>query len=183
MLGLGRGLQGTGQLNEEAIGTALTVLTRYHALARAMQADPLEVVATAAVRDATNGADFVTALQQRMPGVPVRVLSGQEEGRMSADGVLLGFPQADGILGDLGGGSLEVVRLEAGQVTRAASLPIGAIRLAERAGGDMVRARAIAEQELARHPGWPKAAAATCTWSAAPGGRWRGCTSPRPAIR
>jgi exopolyphosphatase/guanosine-5'-triphosphate,3'-diphosphate pyrophosphatase len=152
VLGLGRGLQGSGRLNEEAIGTALTVLTRYHAVARAMHADPLEVIATAAVRDATNGAEFVTALQQRMPGVPVRVLSGQEEARLSADGVLLGFPGADGILGDLGGGSLEVVRLEAGQVTRAASLPIGAIRLAERAGGDTVRARAIAEQELAQHP-------------------------------
>lgn len=152
VLGLGRGLQTTGRLNEDAIGPALTVLARYHAVAQAMRADPLEVVATAAVRDATNGAAFVADMHERMPGLRVRILTGEEEGRLSADGVLLGFPGADGILGDLGGGSLEVVRLAQGRVARAASLPIGAIRLTERAGGEVVRARAIAEAELATQP-------------------------------
>ncbi|WP_043338536.1 Ppx/GppA family phosphatase [Belnapia moabensis] len=152
VLGLGRGLQATGQLNEEAIGPALTVLARYHAVARAMHADPLEVVATAAVRDASNGEAFTAAMQERMPGLRIRILTGEEEGRLSADGVLLGFPGADGVLGDLGGGSLEVVRLTEGWVARAASLPIGAIRLAERAGGEVARARAIAEEELAKQP-------------------------------
>jgi len=152
VLGLGRGLQATGRLNEEAIGQALTVLARYHAVARAMHAEPLEVLATAAVRDASNGPAFVAALEARMPGVPVRVLPGTQEAELSAAGVLLGFPGADGILGDIGGGSLEVVRLDAGQVARAASLPLGAIRLAERAGGDVVRARAIAEQGMAGVP-------------------------------
>ncbi len=152
VLGLGRGLQATGRLNEDAIGPALTVLARYHAVARAMRADPLEVVATAAVRDATNGPAFVAAMHERMPGLAVRILTGEEEARLSADVVLLGFPGADGILGDLGGGSLEVVKLVSGRVDRAASLPIGAIRLAERAGGDVVRARAIAEGEMAKAP-------------------------------
>ncbi|MBL6078841.1 Ppx/GppA family phosphatase [Belnapia sp. T18] len=152
VLGLGRGLQATGRLNEGAIGPALTVLARYHAVARAMHADPLEVVATAAVRDAENGPAFVAAMRERMLGLSIRILTGEEEGRLSADGVLLGFPGADGVLGDLGGGSLEVVRLTEGRVARAASLPIGAIRLAERAGGEVARARAIAEEELARHP-------------------------------
>jgi len=148
VLGLGRGLQQTGLLNEESVGTALTVLGRYHAVARAMGADPIEVLATAAVRDAANGAAFVVALGQRMPGVPVRILGGQEEAELSAAGMLLGFPEADGVLGDLGGGSLELVRLEGGRVARAASLPLGAIRLSDRAGADVVRARAIAEEEL-----------------------------------
>jgi exopolyphosphatase/guanosine-5'-triphosphate,3'-diphosphate pyrophosphatase len=152
VLGLGRGLQSTGRLNEEAIAQTLTVLDRYHAVARAMRADPLEIVATAAVRDASNGPEFVAALQTRMPGVPIRILAGETEAELSADGVLLGFPGADGILGDLGGGSLELVRLEAGRTARAASLPLGVIRLAERANGDVVRARAIAEQELGRTP-------------------------------
>ncbi|MBK1662058.1 Ppx/GppA family phosphatase [Paracraurococcus ruber] len=152
VLGLGRGLQGTGRLNDEAIGPALTVLSRYHAVARAMRADPLEVLATAAVRDATNGPDFVAALQARMPGVPIRILTGEQEAEFSAAGVQLGFPGAEGILGDLGGGSLEVVRLEGGRAARAASLPLGAIRLSERAGGDVVRARAIAEEALATVP-------------------------------
>ena len=152
VLGLGRGLQATGRLNEDAIAQTLTVLDRYHAVARAMRADPLEVLATAAVRDASNGADFVAALERRMPGVAIRILAGEAEAELSAAGVLLGFPGADGILGDLGGGSLELVRLEEGRATRTASLPLGVIRLAERAGGDVVRARAIAEQELATAP-------------------------------
>ena len=152
VLGLGRGLHASGRLNEEAIGPALTVLGRYHAVARAMHADPLEVLATAAVRDAANGPGFAAALRERMPGVPIRILTGEEEARLSAEGVLVGFPAADGILGDIGGGSLEVVRLEAGRVARAASLPLGVIRLGERAGGDPARARAIAQEELAGQP-------------------------------
>ena len=152
VLGLGRGLQNSGRLNEDAIGLALTVMGRYAAIGRAMGADPLEVLATAAVRDASNGAEFVQALQRRMPGVPIRILSGEEEARFSADGLFMGFPGADGVLGDLGGGSLELVRLAGGRVLRSASLPIGAIRLAERAGGDPVRARAVAEEELAKLP-------------------------------
>ncbi|OYW07920.1 MAG: exopolyphosphatase, partial [Rhodospirillales bacterium 12-71-4] len=135
VLGLGRGLQNTGLLNEAAIGPALTVMGRYAAVARAMGAETVEVVATAAARDAENGPDFIAALRDRHPDMPVRVLTGEEEANLSADGVLLGFPDADGILGDLGGGSLEVVELDRGRAGAAASLPIGAIRLADRAGG------------------------------------------------
>ena len=87
-----------------------------------------------------------------MPGVPIRILTGVEEAGFSADGVLLGFPGADGILADLVGGSLEAVRLEAGQIRQAASLPIGSLRLADRSGGDIARARAVAESELATLP-------------------------------
>lgn len=152
VLGLGRGLQASGRLNEEAIGPALTVLERYYHVARAMRADPLEVLATAAVRDAANGEAFIAALHARVPDLAIRILSGEEEARLSADGVLLGFPGADGILGDLGGGSLEVVRLAEGKALRAASLPLGVIRLAERSGGEVVRARAIAEAELGKQP-------------------------------
>ncbi len=152
VLGLGRGLQVTGRLNQDAIGPALTVLERYYAVAQAMHAAPLEVLATAAVRDASNGPEFVAALQQRMPGVPVRILTGVEEAHFSADGVLLGFPGADGILGDLGGGSLEVVRLVNGKVQESASLPIGTIRLADRSNSDIARARAVVEAELRQVP-------------------------------
>ena len=152
VLGLGRGLQASGRLNEQAVEQALTVLKRYHAIACAMGADPLDILATAAVRDASNGAGFIAELQARMPDVPIRVLTGEEEAAYSADGVLLGFPAADGILGDLGGGSLEVVELAGGAARRAASLGLGAIRLSERAEGDVARARAIAEADLATVP-------------------------------
>src|SRR6185295_9794423 len=83
VLRLGRGLQATGRLNEEGMGQAFTVLARYHAVARAMGAAPFEVLATAAVRDARNGADFVVGLQSRMPGVPIHILSGVEEAEYS----------------------------------------------------------------------------------------------------
>src|SRR5271156_3490038 len=114
VLRLGRGLQATGRLNEEGVTQALTVMHRYHAVARAMGARPFEVLATAAVRDAENGAVFVEALRDRMPGVPIHILSGAEEAAYSADGMLCGIPTADGVLADIGGGSLELVRLTAG---------------------------------------------------------------------
>ena len=74
------------------MGQALTVLHRYHAVARAMGAAPFEILATAAVRDARNGADFVAGLQSRLPGVPIRILSGLQEAEFSAMGVLCGIP-------------------------------------------------------------------------------------------
>lgn len=158
VLGLGRGLVATGRLNEEAVEQAITVMVRYHSVARAMAADPVEVLATAAVRDAANGAAFVSELRRRLPDLRIRVLSGEEEGLLSAEGVLLGFPDADGVLGDIGGGSLELVELAHGRVGRTASLPLGAIRLAERAGGEMQRGRAMATEEFARVPWLPEGA-------------------------
>ena len=153
VLRLGRGLQATGRLNEEGMAQALTVLHRYHAVARAMGAAPFEVLATAAVRDARNGADFVAGLQARMPGVPIRVLSGVQEAEyLGRWACCAAFPTADGILADIGGGSLELVRLDRGARGASHTLSLGAIRLAERAGGDPVRARAIAEADLATVP-------------------------------
>jgi exopolyphosphatase/guanosine-5'-triphosphate,3'-diphosphate pyrophosphatase len=155
VLGLGRGLQQTGRLNEAAIEPALTVLGRYAAVANAMGADPIEILATAATRDAGNGRDFIAAINARLPDIPVHVLSGREEGALSADGVLLGFAGADGVLGDMGGGSLELVELDHGRMGQAASLPLGALRLADRAGGEAAKARAIVESDLADVP-WLK---------------------------
>lgn len=155
VLGLGRGLQQTGGLNEAAIEPALTVLGRYAAVANAMGADPIEILATAATRDAGNGRDFIAAINARLPDIPVHILSGREEGTLSADGVLLGFPGADGVLGDMGGGSLELVELDHGRMGQAASLPLGALRLADRAGGEPAKARAIVEGDLAGVP-WLK---------------------------
>ncbi len=152
VLRLGRGLQTTGRLNDAAIDPALRVMTRYHAIARAMRADPFAVLATAAVRDAANGPEFVAGLRARMPGVPVDTLTGAEEAALSSAGLLCGIPDADGVLADIGGGSLEVVRVSGGAVRHAASLPLGVIRLSDRADGDLVRARALADADLAGVP-------------------------------
>jgi exopolyphosphatase / guanosine-5'-triphosphate,3'-diphosphate pyrophosphatase len=171
VLRLGKGLQATGRLNEEGVTQALTVLHRYHAVARAMGADTLEVLGTAAVRDASNGAAFIDQLQARLPGVPIRILSGPEEAEYSALGVLCGIPDADGLLADIGGGSLELVRLTAGQPGgEAQTLGLGVIRLAERAGGDLARARAIADGDLAAVP-WLREVAGRDLYLV--GGAWR----------
>src|SRR5690348_1931096 len=63
VLRLGRGLETSGRLNEQGVAQALTIMHRYHAVARAMSARPFEVLATAAVRDASNGSEFVAGLQ------------------------------------------------------------------------------------------------------------------------
>lgn len=170
VLRLGRGLQTTGRLNEDGVVAALTVMHRYHAIATAMGANPFEVLATAAVRDASNGPEFVAGLRERMPGVPIRILSGEDEADLSAAGVLCGIPQAEGILADIGGGSLEVVQLDHGKAGPARTLPLGVIRLADRSEGDLVRARALAESDLAGVP-WLSATPGRDLYLV--GGAWR----------
>jgi exopolyphosphatase/guanosine-5'-triphosphate,3'-diphosphate pyrophosphatase len=94
----------------------------------------------------------VAELQKRLPGVSIQTLSGEGEANFAAAGLLCGIPTADGILADIGGGSLELVRLDAGKRGRAQTLRLGVIRLADRSAGDVIRARAIAEAELAELP-------------------------------
>lgn len=171
VLRLGRGLQATGLLNADGMEQALTVMARYAAVARAMGAYPFDVLATAAVRDASNGAAFVAALEARLDGVAIHILSGEEEAELSAEGLLCGIPEADGVLADIGGGSLEVVRLRHGEPWAARTLRLGIIRLAERAGGDVARAREIVEGDLATVP-WLGEASGRDLYLV--GGAWRG---------
>jgi exopolyphosphatase/guanosine-5'-triphosphate,3'-diphosphate pyrophosphatase len=149
VLRLGRGLESTGSLSESAMADTLKILRRYHAIARAMGVEMMEVLATSAVREANNRADFVAQIKNTLPGIEVRVLSGSEEAALSAAGVLCGIPAADGVLADIGGGSLELVQIHAGRAGATATLPLGVIRLSERAHGDPGRARAVAEADLA----------------------------------
>jgi len=152
VLRLAKGMTSTGRLDEAASAQAETVLHRYAAIARAMGATPFDVLATSAVRDAENGAEFVQRLTARLPEMRIKILSGAQEAELSADGVLCGIPGADGILADLGGGSLELVRLDAGRIGPAATMPVGVIRLADRAGEDLLKARAIVTEALEAVP-------------------------------
>ena len=147
-LRLGRGLQATGRLNEDGVAAAMDVMSRFYAIARSMKADPFEVLATAAVRDATNGPEFVRAVQERLPDVPIRVISGEAEADYSATGVLCGIPEADGLVADIGGGSLELIRVAGGRHHEACTLPLGVIRLSDRADGDVGRARLMASDDI-----------------------------------
>jgi exopolyphosphatase/guanosine-5'-triphosphate,3'-diphosphate pyrophosphatase len=152
VLRLAKGMTKTGRLDERAMEQTETVLRRYSAIVRAMGATPFEVLATSAVRDAENGAEFVQLMHERMPNLKINILSGPQEAALSAEGVLCGIPGADGVLADLGGGSLELVRLDAGRVGEAATIPVGVIRLADRAGGDLLKARAIVSAALEQTP-------------------------------
>src|ERR1700692_320344 len=132
VLRLAKGMTKTGRLDEAAMQQTERVLRRYAAIVRALGAVAFEVLATSAVRDAANGAEFVRLMAERMPEMRIIILSGAQEAALSAEGVLCGIPGADGVLADLGGGSLELVRLDAGRIGEAATVPVGVIRVGGR---------------------------------------------------
>jgi len=129
LAGLGREV---GEIGEAAQERALAALDRYRLVVGQMGAVRTRVVATAAVREASNGAAFLARV--RALGFDPRILSGTEEGKRAGQGVLSAIPDADGIAGDLGGGSLELVEVSDGRVGRSASLPLGVLRLDALAG-------------------------------------------------
>jgi exopolyphosphatase/guanosine-5'-triphosphate,3'-diphosphate pyrophosphatase len=127
--GLGRGIERDGRMDSASINRALASLARFRVLSRDMALARLHTVATAAVRDASNGSDFLSAVREI--GLDPRVLSGEEEAELSALGVISGIPEADGIVADLGGGSLELADVREGKVGDRLSLPLGVLRIAE----------------------------------------------------
>lgn len=151
LCGLGRGLDESGRLNESGVESALVNLARFVRLAKAMDVARLDLLATAAVRDATNGPEFVAAVRRRC-GVPVRVLSGAEEAKFSALGVVSGIAEADGMMGDLGGGSLELVGLDHGRLGPHVTLPLGPLRVGEAAFGEREQARQLIDSHLETVP-------------------------------
>ena len=151
MAGLGRGLAETGQLAPEALELAIEALERFAALCREMEVETLRTVATAAVRDAANGQVLLDAAARI--GLPVEVLSGEQEATAAGMGVLSAIPDADGIVGDLGGGSLELVRVKKGEIRDRVSFPLGVLRIAAlRAKGKGTIDRRVAK--LVDQAGW-----------------------------
>jgi exopolyphosphatase / guanosine-5'-triphosphate,3'-diphosphate pyrophosphatase len=125
---LGAELKETGRLSETGRISAIVNIGRFTAIASEMGLADLQVVATAAVREASNGSEFVAELEHRF-AIEVRVLSGDDEALLSAQGVISAFPEADGVMGDLGGGSLELVDIREGETRRSASMSLGPLRL------------------------------------------------------
>ena len=128
MCGLGKGLAQTGRLHPEGKARALSALKRFSLLAKGMNINPFTVVATAATREAADGADF-QAQVLRETGLKLHVIDGPEEARLSAQGVLLGWPEARGIVCDIGGNSMELARIGDGHVGKRVSTPLGPFRL------------------------------------------------------
>lgn len=148
---LGKGVGENGLLNDKASAGALTALARYRTLLDASGVTRIDTVATAAVRDAANGPEFLARVAAL--GLSPRLLSGLEEAETSAWGILAAFPGAHGIVGDLGGGSLELTDIAGDRCEHGVSLPWGSLRLkALRAGGSAKFARHV-RQEL-KAVGW-----------------------------
>jgi len=127
MAGLGMGLEETGRLAPDRMQRALAALARFRLLLDHMKVKRTWVVATAAVRDARNGPDFVRAVNRL--GFRCDVISAEQEATLAGQGVLSAIPGADGIAGDLGGGSLELVEVGEAGTRHGISLPLGVLRL------------------------------------------------------
>ena len=169
LCGLGRSVATTGRLGTESVERTLAALTRFRAIARLLEVKYVRAVATAAVRDAADGGDFI-ARAERACGAPIQVLSGEREAELAAQGILMGFRDADGVAGDLGGGSLELIDIAGSQLRRAVTLPLGGLRLIDTTGNKLERALAVVDEQLQRVP-WVGAGRGRTFYAV--GGTWR----------
>ncbi|MGU3538305.1 exopolyphosphatase [Methylobacterium sp. A54F] len=147
LCGLGRNVLTTGRLNEEAVRRALAALTRFRILCNTMRVARLFVLATAAARDAENGPAFLQAAEEAC-GQKIELLSGRREAELSALGVVSGFHAPDGLVGDLGGGSLELVDLRGSVMGQGVTMPLGGLALQDLSGGSLKRAGKLAREHL-----------------------------------
>ena len=169
LCGLGRSVATTGRLGKDSVERTLTALTRFKAIARILDVKNLRAIATAAVREAQDGRDFI-ARAERACGVPIQVLSGEREAELAAQGILMGFCNADGVAGDLGGGSLELIDIAGSKLRRGMTLPLGGLRLIDITGNKIERALSLIDEQVQRIPwlatGWGRTFYAV-------GGTWR----------
>lgn len=169
LAGLGRQVQSTGLLAPDAVVEALQALRRFRALCDNLKVGRVFGLATAACRDAENGPAFI-AEAERICRIKIDVLSGKREAELAALGVISGVHRPDGITGDLGGGSLELIDVRGTKIRRGVTLPLGGLALKDSAGQSLKRAEKIAERALAGVPFLKTGKARTFY---AVGGAWR----------
>jgi exopolyphosphatase / guanosine-5'-triphosphate,3'-diphosphate pyrophosphatase len=145
LCGLGRSIATSGRLDADGVSRALRALRRFRALADQIGAEHIEVIATAAAREATNGPEFI-AQAERILGRHVTVLSGTMEAELAALGMISGIYAPDGFVGDLGGGSLELIDVRGGRLSDAVTMPLGGLRLIDESGASLKRAREIVDE-------------------------------------
>jgi exopolyphosphatase/guanosine-5'-triphosphate,3'-diphosphate pyrophosphatase len=144
LAGLGRQVQTTGLLAQDAIDTALAALVRFRALCDTLHVRRIWAIATAACRDARNGRAFIGEAA-RICRTPIKILSGKREAQLTALGVISGIYKPDGIVGDLGGGSLELVDVHGSRVRGGMTLPLGGLALQDITGKSLKKAEEIVE--------------------------------------
>lgn len=147
LCGLGEGVAKTGRLDDAAVERALIAIKRFYQLATQSNVSDLHVLATAAAREAENGASFIDEVE-KICGITVQLLSGKNEAYYAGLGASSGFYQPDGIVGDLGGGSMELIPTNS-DMDKGHTTPLGGLRLQESCDGDLSSARKIARKELA----------------------------------
>ncbi len=169
LCGLGRGVATTGFLPDDSVAKALAALQRFRVLCRTMEISDIRPLATAAVRDAANGAQFLE-LAERAIGCPITRLTGPREAQLAALGVVSSIHKPDGVVGDLGGGSLELTDVKDGKLSRGVTLPLGGLSLLELSERSPKKAAKIARDALAKVKALDNLAGRTFY---AVGGTWR----------
>lgn len=151
LAGLGRDLRRTGRLSEDGRTLTLSALKRFKRIAEAQNLSHIIIGATAALRDASDALDFIKHVKEET-GFDISPVSGAEEARLTAKGVIAALPTAKGIAADLGGASLELIEIDNGVVMAGQTYPIGPFKmlgndLSEGAEFDIetIRASVIAE--------------------------------------
>ncbi len=151
LCGLGRSVASTGALGSEAVERAIHALHRFKTIGDVLGVKNIRAIATAAVRDAANGAEFIRRGSAAL-GTRIEVLSGQKEAELAAHGIMMGFVAPDGIAGDLGGGSLELIDLSGASLRDAATLPLGGLRLIDTSNNKLDAAVEAVDAAIARLP-------------------------------
>lgn len=149
LCGLGRSVHSTGRLADEAVERAISALTRFKAIARVVGVKALRAIATAAVREAENGDDFIVR-GERACGTRIEVLSGEREAALAAQGIRMAFRDTDGFAGDLGGGSLELIDIYKETLNDGTTMPLGGLKLIDTTGGDLDAALALVDENLSK---------------------------------
>jgi len=144
LAGLGRQVQSTGLLAADAIDIAFDALKRFRALCDTLHVRRIWAIATAACRDARNGRAFITEAE-RICRTPIKILSGKREAHLTALGIISGIHKPDGIVGDLGGGSLELIDVHRSRVRGGLTLPLGGLALQDIAGKSIKKAEKFVE--------------------------------------
>src|SRR6202166_2558098 len=151
LCGLGREVQSTGLLAADAVEHALSTLKRYRALCERMGVTETLAIATAACRDAKNGRAFIRSAERTLK-TEIDILSGAREAELTALGVISGVHQADGVVGDLGGGSLELVDVHGTHARRGLTRPLGGLALADISAKSLKKAEKFVRKTLGALP-------------------------------
>lgn len=169
LCGLGRTVASTGALPAEAVERAIHALTRFKTVAHILDLKNIRAIATAAVREASNGPAFIRR-GEAAAGCHIEILSGEVEARLAAQGIMMGFVHPDGVAGDLGGGSLELIDIVGDTLREATTLPLGGLRLIDTTGNKLDAAVSTVDAALSALPWLARGRGRTFY---AVGGTWR----------